>query len=289
MSTASASIPAGPPLLNGEARENEEMLVLDGLIGRPEWFREYRKLIEPHIFNDPTRIAIAKLAIKLYHDIGCCDADALADLIGRTNRIRKEDAEYQLREAFTLREWGDDRRTKALAALRREADVEDLKAELTAIFESSASLGEIVEAIKQRIPAYESIAIDPLESRGDQILMRSGNEIVREQVKWLWPQRLALGKLNLIVGAPDQGKTYLALDIGARKTAGIPWPDRRDEPNPVGSVVYCSLEDDASNTLMPRFDNQDGDDSRFWLLDGVADLQIGSDRSFDLECERAHA
>jgi hypothetical protein len=44
-------------------------------------------------------------------------------------------------------------------------------------------------------------------------------------VCWLWPDRFPLGKFVLIPGAPDAGKTQLALWIAARVTTGGPWPD----------------------------------------------------------------
>lgn len=33
---------------------------------------------------------------------------------------------------------------------------------------------------------------------------------------WLWPERVALGSLTLVVGDPGIGKSYLTLDMAAR-------------------------------------------------------------------------
>jgi hypothetical protein len=43
--------------------------------------------------------------------------------------------------------------------------------------------------------------------------------------RWLWPGRIPIGALTLITGDPGTGKSILALDIAARLTASLPWPD----------------------------------------------------------------
>ena len=55
------------------------------------------------------------------------------------------------------------------------------------------------------------------------------SDVLVEPVTWLWPGRLACGKLNFIAGDPDTGKTFLTLDIASRATKGDVWPD---DPNP---------------------------------------------------------
>ncbi len=50
-------------------------------------------------------------------------------------------------------------------------------------------------------------------------------DVVPEQVPWLWPPRIALGKLTLLAGDPGLGKSFLTLDLAARISVGAPWPD----------------------------------------------------------------
>ena len=40
--------------------------------------------------------------------------------------------------------------------------------------------------------------------------------IQSEEIRWLWPGRIALGKLTMIQGDPEVGKSFLTLDIAAR-------------------------------------------------------------------------
>ncbi len=42
---------------------------------------------------------------------------------------------------------------------------------------------------------------------------------------WLWPQRLPLGCLTLLIGDPAVGKSLLTADLAARLSVPHPWPD----------------------------------------------------------------
>jgi hypothetical protein len=72
-------------------------------------------------------------------------------------------------------------------------------------------------------------------------------------LRWLWRGRLPLGKLSLLSGDPGLGKSLASLDVVARVSAGISWPDQRGESNPVGGVILMSAEDDLADTTVPRF------------------------------------
>jgi len=50
-------------------------------------------------------------------------------------------------------------------------------------------------------------------------------DLPRQDVDWLWPGRIPIGKVTLLVGDPGVGKSLVALDIAARVTRGAPWPD----------------------------------------------------------------
>jgi hypothetical protein len=49
-------------------------------------------------------------------------------------------------------------------------------------------------------------------------------DTARRGVPWLWPGRIALGRVTLLVGDPGVGKSLVALDIAARVSTGRPWP-----------------------------------------------------------------
>lgn len=91
-------------------------------------------------------------------------------------------------------------------------------------------------------------------------------------VSWLWPDRVARGKVTLLAGDPGLGKSYLTLDLAARVTTGhlghldedgLP---KRSSP---GKVLLLSAEDDAADTILPRLTAMGGDPSKVCVLKGV--------------------
>ncbi len=84
---------------------------------------------------------------------------------------------------------------------------------------------------------------------------------------WLWPGRIPMGKLTMLVGDPGLGKSLIALDVAARVTRGLPWPDAADSGNaPQGRVVLMSAEDEASDTIRPRLEALGGDPKMMAVL-----------------------
>jgi putative DNA primase/helicase len=78
-------------------------------------------------------------------------------------------------------------------------------------------------------------------------------DVQPEPVTWLWPGRLAAGKLALLVGDPGLGKSWITLDIAARVSAGRSWPDAAPAAAPA-DVLLLSAEDGLADTIRPRLD-----------------------------------
>ena len=95
------------------------------------------------------------------------------------------------------------------------------------------------------------------------------SDVAPKPVHWLWPQRIPIGKLTLLVGDPSVGKSLLAADIAARVSAGTPWPDTPDETrDPAGVVLLCT-EDDLADTVRPRLDAANADHRRIAAITSV--------------------
>lgn len=92
-------------------------------------------------------------------------------------------------------------------------------------------------------------------------------DVEPEQVEWLWPGRVARGKVVLLDGDPGLGKTVMALDCAARVSRGMSWPD--GAPCPVGGVVILTAEDGLSDTIRPRLDAAGADVTRVVALPAV--------------------
>jgi hypothetical protein len=80
---------------------------------------------------------------------------------------------------------------------------------------------------------------------------RSMQDITPVEIDWLWPERIAAGKLTLIAGAPDGGKSQIAANIAATISNGGAWPFGEGKAEQ-GAVIWLSAEDDTADTTVPR-------------------------------------
>jgi RecA-family ATPase len=86
-----------------------------------------------------------------------------------------------------------------------------------------------------------------------------------EPVEWLWKGLFPKGNVTVVEGHPGIGKSTALVDLVARLTTGRPWPgedeidalDRKDL-----TVLWMTLEDSPSQTLLPRLLAAGGDPSR---------------------------
>jgi RecA-family ATPase len=114
-----------------------------------------------------------------------------------------------------------------------------------------------------------------------------------EPVTWLWPGRVAAGKLALLVGDPGLGKSWISLDVDARLSAGLPWPDG-GSPS-AGSVLLLSAEDGVADTIRPRLDTLGADVTQVHhlavLRTGERDraVQLTDVAALELAIHRIHA
>jgi hypothetical protein len=111
------------------------------------------------------------------------------------------------------------------------------------------------------------------------------SDVEAKPIRWLWPNRIAAGRLSLLVGMPGVGKSYLTADMAARITTGRTWPDGSTcEP---GSVLLMTAEDDPSDTIRPRLDAHGADVSRVHVLTGAYSVDADDDTT-DLMISLGH-
>lgn len=101
----------------------------------------------------------------------------------------------------------------------------------------------------------------------EAIYAQRASEVETRPVEWLWNPYIPRGKLAAFDGLPGLGKSSITLDLAARVTTGRPMPDGR--PGVEGDVVMVSYEDDAADTIVPRFLAAGGNPERLHLVDGV--------------------
>ena len=114
-----------------------------------------------------------------------------------------------------------------------------------------------------------------IEELRPEVIGKLLSSVEPEEVSWLWPSWLALGKLALVDGDPGLGKSAMTLDLAARVSSGETFPDGA-ECGPAG-VVLLSAEDGLADTIRPRLDTAGADTSKILALATVPD-EDGHDR-----------
>ena len=84
------------------------------------------------------------------------------------------------------------------------------------------------------------------------------SEIEPKEVKWLWYPYIPVGKVTLLQGDPGDGKSKLMLSIAALLSKGEPLPFTETEENEPMTIIYRTTEDDADDTVVPRFNSAGG-------------------------------
>ena len=130
-------------------------------------------------------------------------------------------------------------------------------AELAEAVPSAAHLEAHIRLLRERV-GVDSLTGPILVSLAD---------IQPEPISWLWPGRIPLGKLTLVVGDPGLGKSFLLLDVAARISVEAPWPDGGTAPK--GKVILLTAEDGLADTVRPRLDTMGGDPASVVALKGV--------------------
>lgn len=121
----------------------------------------------------------------------------------------------------------------------------------------------------RRYPVAPAIA-QPQVSR-HSLAHRRVADIQQESIRWLWPGRIARGKVSMIAGHPGLGKSQLTASLAATVTTGGRWPVDRTQA-PTGRAVILSAEDDPADTIAPRLAAAGADLERVHVVDAVTEV-----------------
>jgi putative DNA primase/helicase len=131
---------------------------------------------------------------------------------------------------------------------------------------------------------FKVLDLPPQAPCGPALITQCAADVTPQPVEWLWPGRIALGKLTLIAGEAGLGKSQLSIAMVAAVTTGSEWPCREGRA-PQGNVIILSAEDGAADTVVPRLMAAGADRERVELVTAVCDEK--SRRSFDLSADLA--
>lgn len=121
------------------------------------------------------------------------------------------------------------------------------------------------QAVVQAIANAQS-----LNDNKSDLVYRRVADVEAKPIKWLWPDRIACGKLTIIAGNPGLGKSQLTASLAAILSGGGTWPVDVQSCEP-GAAIILSAEDDAEDTIRPRLEAAGADLQRCFVLDAVTD------------------
>jgi putative DNA primase/helicase len=111
-----------------------------------------------------------------------------------------------------------------------------------------------------------------------EVLTRRASDIKIKKIAWLWKHWIALGKLHIIAGVPETGKTTIALSYAAVTSVGGTWPD--GTVSAAGSFLIWTSEDDPEDTLIPRLMRMGADLDRIHFIEQAREKE-GKIRPFN--------
>ncbi len=100
------------------------------------------------------------------------------------------------------------------------------------------------------------------------VAYRMMDAVEEKPIEFLWPGRIACGKVTLLAGDPGLGKSQITAALAGIITQGVYWPVDFGKCKP-GAVIFLSAEDDAADTIRPRLRAVNADLSKIAILDAV--------------------
>jgi hypothetical protein len=137
-----------------------------------------------------------------------------------------------------------------------------------AIERYSVIVGRALASVGPRVHVNGTARVtSPAPAR--EFIITNLSTVEPERVEWLWQHRVPLGKLTLLDGDPDLGKSLLTLDLAARLSRGHVMPDGSQSFKGVAGTVLLSAEDGIADTIRPRLEQAGGDPTRIVALEGI--------------------
>jgi len=143
------------------------------------------------------------------------------------------------------------------------------------------ALGSAEAAVAQERSKIHSAKVFQLPQKpgaaGDMPALPDGSVLVNqrnaraERIGWSWPGHLGRGEITMLAGEGGEGKSQLALAIGASIAKGVALPGGRAGPGE--PVIVLSAEDSIGHTLIPRWLACEAPKDKLYLVKSSFDMQ----------------
>ncbi len=110
------------------------------------------------------------------------------------------------------------------------------------------------------------------------IIHRQASEIEMKKINWLWPNRIARGKITLLSGNPGLGKSQIIAYITNIITNSGIFADKTACAD--GNVIILSAEDDAADTIVPRLKAAGANLTKVTIIESI--LKNNKENQFNL-------
>ena len=117
---------------------------------------------------------------------------------------------------------------------------------------------------------------DETENDTPELVLTRLSDVMPERVSWLWQGRIPAGKLVVLDGDPNVGKSTLGTAFAGIVSAGGRWPDGTACPS--GDVLILSAEDGLADTIRPRLDAAGADLTRVHASEGRTVIDVDGHR-----------
>jgi putative DNA primase/helicase len=146
--------------------------------------------------------------------------------------------------------------------------------------------GIVTKAFDLKLKPIDFSSSDPTKKQQQQPTIQKGasveimlcSNVKPENIEWLWESWLPMGKLILIVGKANAGKSTLAYWMASIISSGGKWPDGTQCKQ--GNVLIWTSEDTAGDTIVPRLIAMGADCNKIGLIKSAVDA-TGKRMRFD--------
>lgn len=128
--------------------------------------------------------------------------------------------------------------------------------------EVSALMQAELPSIGDRLPAF----FEKGEKTKMKLELIKASDVEIKEVEWLWYPYIPYGKVTVLQGDSGDGKSTFVLNLAAMLSRGEPMPFTDGSGQEPVNIIYQSSEDDADDTIVPRFVKAGGDPNRLIFI-----------------------